>query len=113
MLVFLPRKDTTHQQRTNPPENAYNQAVAPRLTTPIVNHNPLPPMHLSEENKIARIFAKHYGPEDGLKIEQCIKAIILRQDGTYRDRLISVLTKNGWSASDAQTFADALTEMGE
>ena len=70
-------------------------------------------MSLSDENKIARIFAKHYGPEDGLEIEQCIKFIILHEDHTYQKKLVSVLTRNGWAASDAQSFAEGVAEMGK
>ena len=69
-------------------------------------------MSADEEHKIARIFGEHYGPEDGLVIEQCIKAIILHEDHTYREKLASVLIKNGWSEPNAQAFADTIVEMG-
>lgn len=69
-------------------------------------------MSADEEHKLARIFAQHYGPEDGLEIEQCIKSIILYEDHTYREKLASVLVKNGWSEPNAQAFADTIVEMG-
>ena len=67
-------------------------------------------MNLSEENKIARVFEKHYGTEDALEIEQCIKGLLLQEDQSFRERLIQTLMKNGWSAEDAQSFAKALTD---
>ena len=70
-------------------------------------------MSTDEEHKIARIFGQHYGPEDGLEIEQCIRSIILHQDHTHRDKLTSVLVKNGWSEPDAQAFADGIAEMSQ
>ena len=69
-------------------------------------------MSTDEEHKIARIFGEHYGPEDGLTIEQCIKAIIVRREYAYQEKLVNVLTKNGWSKPDAQAFADGITELG-
>lgn len=69
-------------------------------------------MSADEEHKLARIFAQHYGKEDGLEIEQCIKSIILYEDHTYREKLASVLVKNGWSELNAQAFADTIVEMG-
>ncbi|MGB3588152.1 MAG: hypothetical protein WBA23_16505 [Tunicatimonas sp.] len=70
-------------------------------------------MNLSEENKIARIFAKHYGLKDGLEIEQCIKSIILHDDYTYLKKLTNVMVKNGWSELNAQSFAEIITELGQ
>lgn len=67
-------------------------------------------MNLGEENKIARVFEKHYGTEDALEIEQCIKGLLLQGDQSFRERLIHTLMKNGWSAEDAQSFAKALTD---
>lgn len=68
-------------------------------------------MSSNEEHKIARIFGQHYGAEDGLAIEQCIRSIIQHGDLTSQERLVAVLEKNGWSAPDAQSFADAIAEM--
>ena len=72
-------------------------------------------MKLTEDNKIAQVFARHYGTEDALEIERCIKVIMLdkAQAPPYRERLINVLMKNAWSAEDAQSFVGALTEGEE
>ncbi len=63
---------------------------------------------MSEENKIAQIFEKHYGREDALEIERCIRGIILRGEQPFEERLITTLVKNEWSSEDAQSFVDAL-----
>lgn len=70
-------------------------------------------MKLGEDNKIAEIFSRHYSVEDALEIERCIKGLVLdkQEERSYQETLISVLTKNDWSAEDAQSFAEALTEM--
>ena len=68
-------------------------------------------MNTDEERKIARIFAQHYGPEDGLTIEQCLKSIILYEDHTYQEKLTGVLVKNGWSEQNAQAFLEEIIEL--
>ena len=60
-----------------------------------------------DENKIFRIFAKHYGSEDAHEIETCIKGII-QGEQKYEERLVNVFIKNAWSPEDAKSFVDAL-----
>ena len=68
-------------------------------------------MNTNDEDKIAHIFGKHYGEEDGFEIQRCIKAILLDRDSAYEDRLSNVLKRNGWSDQHAQEFVYILKRM--